>query len=205
MNEQPAPFGQRTVTADAVARFGELTGDYARIHHDHHLGRATPAGRGFAHGLLSASWALGAITQHAPARVGGDDPRAYVGAFSCRFGAITHFDDTLGFEVGEASSEPHGSATLTTTPFVCSSQDGVPVTTGSVGRVDLEAGARPIAWPREPLPHPPIDAAPAPDQWSGEDIVAFAPRGLSRGRTLGEADVARWTQSTGDVSTLHGH
>ncbi len=205
MNESPGPFGQRTVTADAVARFGELTGDYARIHHDHHLGRVTPAGRGFAHGLLSAAWAVGALTQHAAERMGRDGERAYLGAFACRFSAITHFDDTLGFEVGAPSSERRDGFALTTTPFTCTSHAGAPVTTGSVGVVELDPDTAPVAWPHEPAALPPADDARPPETWSGEDIVAFAPRGLSRGRTIGEADVASWAQSTGDVSPLYSH
>jgi acyl dehydratase len=53
--------GHRTVTAGAVATFGELTGDYSRIHFDHTLGEASPYGRGFAHGLLSAGPEIGVL------------------------------------------------------------------------------------------------------------------------------------------------
>jgi acyl dehydratase len=209
MREPKGPFGHRTVTADAVARFGELTGDYARIHHDQHLGRATPAGRGFAHGLLSAAWALGAATRHAPERMGCGDERAstrsYVGAFACRFSAITHFDDTLGFELGATAHERHEGFALAKSPFACTTQAGLEVTSGSIGLIELGADTAPIAWPHTPAPLPPADDARPPEVWSGEDIVAFAPRGLSPGRTIGEADVASWVQSTGDVTPLYSH
>ncbi len=71
----PVLFGHRTVSADAVARFAELTGDYARIHVDQSLGEASPLGRGFAHGLLSGSWALGALGLERPDAVGFGDRR----------------------------------------------------------------------------------------------------------------------------------
>lgn len=41
MHESPL-VGHRTVTKDAVATFGVLTGDYARLHFDHYFGAATP-------------------------------------------------------------------------------------------------------------------------------------------------------------------
>ena len=65
MTDDTTRIGSRTVTADAVATFAALTGDYSRIHVDHALGASAPGGRGFAHGLLSASWALGALTLYA--------------------------------------------------------------------------------------------------------------------------------------------
>ena len=85
MHDDSTLIGHRTVTKDAVATFGSLTGDYARIHFDHLLGADSAYGRGFAHGLLSASWALGAMTLYAPERLGCGEPGAYVSGFRARF------------------------------------------------------------------------------------------------------------------------
>ena len=97
--------GHRTVTASAVATFGELTGDYSRIHFDHALGEASPYGRGFAHGLLSASWALGAMTLHTPERVGCGEPGAYVSGFEVMFRDVVRFGDTLSLQCEGGPSE----------------------------------------------------------------------------------------------------
>ena len=80
--------------ANAVATFGALTGDYSRIHFDHELGRASPHGRGFAHGLLSASWALGGMTLEAPERLGCGEADAYLASFAVRFHDVVRFGDT---------------------------------------------------------------------------------------------------------------
>ena len=94
------------MTKDAVATFGGLTGDYARIHFDHALGDASPHGRGFAHGLLSASWALGAMTLHAPERTGCGEPGAYPSSFRVRFDEVVRFGDTLALRCRDAAGDP---------------------------------------------------------------------------------------------------
>jgi acyl dehydratase len=98
-----APFGHRTVTAEAVATFASLTGDYSRIHLDHELGRSSHAGRGFAHGLLSASWALGAMTLQTPERLGCGEPGGYLAGFQVRFDDVVRFGDTLALRCRDAA------------------------------------------------------------------------------------------------------
>ncbi len=49
----------RTVTAEDVRKFAEITGDFNPVHLDPEFARATPFGRPIAHGLLTVSLALG--------------------------------------------------------------------------------------------------------------------------------------------------
>ncbi|MDJ0851741.1 MAG: MaoC/PaaZ C-terminal domain-containing protein [Myxococcota bacterium] len=194
MSSGAAPaIGHRTVTKDAVAAFAGLTGDYARIHLDHHLGQASPYGRGFAHGLLSASWALGAMTLYAPERVGAGEPDAFVSGFRVMFRDVVRFGDTLSFECADASA-PRSTA------FSCRNQDGVAVTTGEVrvAQTRPSEGRREPPWPRA-RPEPPA----AGSALTAEDLLERGPRGASRVRTLGEADVVGFVNFTGELNPLY--
>ena len=198
MHDDPTLFGHRTVTPDAVARFAELTGDYARIHVDQALGRVTPQGRGFAHGLLSASWALGALSRARPGRVGRTDPNRCVTAFEVRFGDVVSFGDTLGFRCDE--SEAIGE--VKRSPFACITDDGRVVTTGAV-EVGSPGDAAPATpWPAEPYAG--LDMAPG-EEWRAEDFADRGPSGVLPVRTFTEADVVAWTGFTADLDPLWLH
>ena len=194
MGPRPAhAIGHRTVTKDAVAAFAGLTGDYARIHLDHHLGAASPYGRGFAHGLLSASWALGAMTLYAPERVGLGEPGAFVSGFQVRFRDVVRFGDTLSVECSDGSA-PRGTA------FSCRNQEGAEVTTGEVRVSEGRPGDRA---PEAPWPGGRPEPPPAGSRFTAEDLLERGPRGASPVRTLGEADVVGFANFTGELNPLY--
>jgi acyl dehydratase len=202
-------IGHRTVTKDAAATFGGITGDYARIHFDHALGEASPYGRGFAHGLLSASWALGAITLYAPDRVGCGEPGAYVSEFQVTFRDVVRFGDTLALQCGDAPSEGvspgwnrRGSA------FSFLNQEGTLVTSGTVAvsarKAAASADGLPSAKARQPIwpggrTEPPAGRA----TFTAEDLLDHGPRGASPVRTITEADVVGFVNFTGELNPLY--
>ncbi|HEY6564467.1 MAG TPA: MaoC/PaaZ C-terminal domain-containing protein [Pirellulaceae bacterium] len=53
----------RTVTETDVVLFSGLTGDFNRLHVDHHYAKQTAFGRPIAHGLLGVAWVAGLGSQ----------------------------------------------------------------------------------------------------------------------------------------------
>ena len=205
MPEEVTLLGQRTLTKEAVATFAALTGDYSRIHLDHLLGRSSASGRGFAHGLLGASWALGAMTLYAPNRVGCGEPTSYISAYQVRFEHVVGFDDTLAFRFSNVRNEKEGPrAERFTSAFEVLNQDTIVATRGSVTRSG-------------PLPDARFEVAAVPEVWPGgrwnapdgaslttaEDLLAHGPRGGLSVRTLTEADVVNFTGFTGELNPLY--
>jgi acyl dehydratase len=205
-SDEPRPFGHRTVTPEAVATFAALTGDYARIHVDHTLGERSPHGKGFAHGLLSVSWALGAMTLHAPERVGCGDAHAYLAGCRVRFDDAVLFGDTIALRCGDAASEgPAAGVERRCSEFASVAPDGRTVTSGAVELHVLRPGsslpspatAEPL-WPRDHEPAPSGTAT-----WTAEDVVLHGPRGASPVRTVTEADVVQYVGFTGELNPLY--
>ena len=193
--------GHRTVTADTVATFAGLTGDYARIHVDHTLGAASPYGRGFAHGLLGASFALGAMTLYQPDRLRLGDPGVAPLAFAVRFDDVLRFDDTIAVHASPALDvgPPWRSATgETAAGFTVSNQAGAPLTRGHL----VTGPARPIAaaapWAPDAAP-----ALPSRGRLGAEEIFRNGPRGVARVRTITESDVVGFCNFTGDLNPLY--
>jgi len=196
MTEARSAVGHRSVTPDAVATFAALTGDYARIHVDQRLGEATPAGRGFAHGLLGASWALGALTLHAPERVGCGEPELFVGDFGVRFRDVVRFGDTLALRWNAAPPQP-GDASRT--EFELLDHDERVVTSGHLGlRRHASKTPQVAPWPGGAT-RAPAEAAPL----AAEDLLERGPRGASRVRTLSESDVVAFAGFTGELNPLY--
>lgn len=198
MHDDEKLAGHRTVTPHSVATFGCLTGDYARIHFDHHLGEAV--GGGFAHGLLSASWALGAMTLHFPERVGCGDAGAFVSSFETRFHQVVHFGDTLAVRCDNAAEEAGVPAGARRTAFQVCNQEGLVATSGLVTtahQLPDRNGRRVLPWPREAGERP---AAMGP--LGAEDLLEHAPRGSSPVRTVTEADVVNFMNFTGELNPL---
>ncbi len=192
-------FGHRTVTPDAVASFAGLTADYSRIHVDHHLGAATPAGRGFAHGLLGASWALGALSRVRPDAVACGSRDEIVSGFAVRFEDIVHFGDTLAVRSEPTVPPDDAPDGARATRFRVENHEGASPARGHV--VVSRADALPVA----PSPWPGGTWAPptAPTPMAGPDLLEHGPRGASRVRTITEADVVGWANFTGDLNPLH--
>ena len=175
MTEETRPCGHRTVTKEAVATFAALTGDYSRIHLDHRLGQSSTWGSGFAHGLLGASWALGAMTLHAPERVGAGDPTTHVSAFAVRFDAVVRFEDTLAFRFSDApAQEDSANGRQSSTTFEVLNQEDKVVARGQVARTA----------------HSP-------------ETAAGTAGGALPIRTLTETDVVNFTGFTGDLNPLY--
>ena len=187
-----AAFGHRTVTHAGVSAFGAITGDYARLHLDHHYGKTTPSGGSIAHGLLSACWAVGALTRHAPQIMGVGQPGAAFAGFHLRLGRMVHVGDTLCVR-----SEPGPNRE---TNFEVLNQDAQVATSGSVRVLDTGAQLPPApdAWNVEPQ-------APAPEGriLYAEDLLTHGPCGQSIGRTLTETDVVHFATETGETNPLY--
>ncbi|MBJ18049.1 MAG: hypothetical protein CL933_01375 [Deltaproteobacteria bacterium] len=95
------PFGHRTVTDASILTFGGLTGDYAQMHFDHDFGPATGMGGTIAHGLLSGAWSLGALAQHAPARLALGDPGGFVAGYRVKFSRMVYIGDLFSLRWSE--------------------------------------------------------------------------------------------------------
>ncbi len=185
-----AAKGHRTVTDAAVSRFGTLTGDYARMHFDHHFGKESPIGGSIAHGLLSASWAVGMLTRFAPERLGVGDPLAVVSEFSTRFHRMVYVGDTLCLYDRGAEGDA--------TAWEMRNQDGEVVTSGSASFSRGDLTAPPEAWPLEDwAPPPPGDICYA------DDLPERGPRGEGPGRTVTESEVVGFASEVGETNPLY--
>ena len=194
-------LGHRTVTHAAVSAFGNATGDRARLHYDHHFGRT--AGGPIAHGLLNACWAVGALSLHAPERMGLGEGDAVFGEFSLRLTEVVKVGDTLCLQWSEATDERASTSTQRrsqTTDFSMLNQAGVTTSSGQVTiwRGEAQAVSAPEAWSIEPaaaLPHDgPLYA---------DDMLEAGPRGRSLGRTLTETDVVNFATEAGELNPAY--
>ena len=191
-------LGHRSVTHAAVSAFGNMTGDRARLHFDHHFGRAH--GGPIAHGLLNACWAVGALTLHAPERMGVNEADAVFGEFSLRLEQVVKVGDTLCLQVsdveGDDATAPPG-ARAQRSAFEMLNQDGATTSSGQVTiwRGDPQPGAAPEVWVLEA-------AAPRPAGTAlyAEDMLESGPRGMSAGRTLTESDVVAFATEVGELN-----
>jgi acyl dehydratase len=185
-----AAKGHRTVTHASVSSFGTLTGDYARMHFDHHHGKESPIAGSIAHGLLSASWAVGMLTRFAPERVGVGDPQAVVGEFSTRFHRMVYVGDTLCLH--DRDGDEGGTA------WEILNQEGDVATSGTLRCTTGELPAPPRTWPLEDwTPPPPGDICYA------EDLPERGPRGEGVGRTITESEVVGFATEVGETNPLY--
>ncbi len=200
-------FGHRTATPGAVAHFGQLTGDFSRIHFDHALGEASTHGRGFAHGLLSASWALGTMTLHTGELLGCGDPGACISSFETRFHAPVLFGDTLALECHEIESSAKDPGwTSRRSAFAFMNQSGEKTTSGSVVVHSREPGALLSPWPESPEPGWAGGKYSPPGSGSvmgAEEMIEHGPRGSSPIRTVTEADIVNFVNFTGELNPLY--
>lgn len=205
--------GHRTVTHASIERFASLTGDDARMHLDHDFGQASGMGGTIAHGLLSGAWALGALAQHAPERLGIGDPHAYVAGQAVRFHRSLFVGDlfSLRWAPGDdAAIEGLAEDGRFDSRFEVVNQRDEVVTSGSVSVAsagDTDPGARgPALPPPPPLFEPtPARTDPRPAVLYAEDLVEYGPRGVCGGRTVTETDLVQWAQATGEANPLYGN
>jgi acyl dehydratase len=206
MKDQAEWFGHRTVTAEAVATFASLTGDFSRIHVDQHFGASSPLGTGFAHGLLSASWALGSMTRCAGDLIGRADPDSYVSNFSIRFHSPVRFGDTLAFacqEVGPSDLQKDGETRQLN--FSLANQRGAVSAMGSLGIRKRPVGTSPSPWKADLTQSWPLEKSPPPSSsraLGAEEMVELGPRGSLPIRSITETDIVNFANFSGDPNPL---
>jgi acyl dehydratase len=189
----------RSVGVHDIVAFGCLTGDYNRIHFDDHFSAGLPRGSRIAHGLLSASLALGSLSQEAPRVVGRRNPAAHLAALEVNYRRPVFPGDTLRTRW---RAEP-AAATLRTGYEIVNQQDeavgdgylclALPADHGAV----VEPPAAPAAWPAASFD-------PEPGRvYHLEDFQPGSHAGETEGHTLTEGEVAAFGGLTGDNGGLY--
>lgn len=200
--------GHRTLTESSIMTFGGLTGDYAQMHFDLDFGPATGMGGTIAHGLLSAAWSLGALAQHAPARLALGDPAAFVAGYRVKFLRMVYIGDLFSLrwsEAHEACVDGLDGHDRLDTAFEIVNQKGEVTTSGAVSvcRGDDRGVGQPLPTAPSALEIDSWTADGLPDPLHAEDFVEFGPRGESLGRTVTEADLVAYTNFTGELNPAY--
>jgi acyl dehydratase len=197
-------LGHRTVTEASIMTFGGLTGDYAQMHFDLDFGPAAGMGGTIAHGLLSASWSLGALAQHAPERLAIGDPQAFIAGYRVKFDRMVFIGDRFSLRwraVDDPCVEGLVSHGRRDTEFEILNQRDEISCRGAVTVCPGDGGA---AQPLPDAPAPLSVGAWSKEQLSGplfaEDMVEAGPRGESLGRTVTEADLVGYANFTGELN-----
>ncbi|MCC7463512.1 MAG: hypothetical protein IT480_13750 [Gammaproteobacteria bacterium] len=196
----------RTVGVHDINTFAALTGDYSRIHLDDDFGAHLPFGGRIAHGLLSTSWALGALSLDAGVTVGRRNPLAWVSGLEVNYRAPVRPGDTLRCCWRSARQDSTGrDFGAARTDFQVLNQANDCVTDGHLFLqlpTDAASGPRlpppPPVWPESTFRIEPGRA------YYLEDLHAGSLAGQTEGRTLTEADVVGYGNFTGDYGVHHG-
>ncbi|MBK7947627.1 MAG: MaoC family dehydratase N-terminal domain-containing protein [Deltaproteobacteria bacterium] len=196
-------IGHRTITAADLVLFGTMTGDYARMHFDHGLAAAENGSPGpIVHGLLFASWALGALAWSAPARLASEDPNAAIAGYAIRLERSMRVGDRFSLRHRPARSaavEGLASEPDRDTEFEVLNQRGERTARGSVSvRLEADRAVRPAPMAR---PAPVVSGGAGPLYAAA--LLERGPRGESVGRTVSEADVVGFTNWSADRSPLY--
>lgn len=192
----------RTVAAHDISAFAGMVGDYSRIHLDDTFGVGLVHGGRIAHGLLSASWALGGLSLAAPPTMGRRDPSAYLSSCEANYRRPVLAGTTLSCHwrtISRGSDEAGGGGARTS--FEMRDAEGRTVTDG---HVVLRRGQG-VSDFRAPDPWPAAELVPDPAKtYYLEDFTPGAQAGQTEGRTLTEADVVAYGGFTGDSGGHHG-
>jgi len=195
----------RTVSVHDISSFAALTGDYSRIHLDDDFGARLPYGGRIAHGLLSASWALGALSQEAGLTVGRRNPLAWISQFEVNYRTPVRPGNTLRCRWRCTRQEPERGSGTARTDFQVLSQADECVTDGHLLLrlpEDADTGAQ---FPPAPAPWPESTFELEPGRsYYLEDLCPGSLAGQTEGRTLTEADVVGYGNFTGDSGVHHG-
>jgi acyl dehydratase len=185
----------RTVTEADVVTFACLTGDYSRMHMDRHFAEGLAYGGRVAHGLISASLALGALALDAPHTLGHGEPRAFVRTFDVNYRRPVLLGDTLHVRWNIVSGTPERARDPLTTAYQVENQRGEAVTDGIVlldrsGQWQPDSSVVPMSLPENALTVSGVCHMEdyAPGMYGGETM----------GRTMTEADIVNFTGFTGD-------
>lgn len=202
---QSREIGHRTVTDASVMTFGCLTGDYAQMHFDLDFGPSAGMGSTIAHGLLSASWSMGALTLYAPERLAIGRLDAWVAGYRIRFARMVHLGDRFSLRWAESDAAAvDGLETLETldSEFEILNQRGEITCTGavSVGGGGPSGAAAMMPEAPAPLVVEPWSADSIEAPLYAEELVERGPRGESLGRTVSEADIVGYTGFTGELN-----
>ena len=188
----------RSVSVHDIETFASLTGDFSRIHLDDEYGERLGLGGRIAHGLLSASWGVGALSLAVGESV--DRASAYPSRFEVNYRASVRPGDTLrcrwrSSRLGDVGSDI-GAARM---DFQMLDQRDRTVTDGHLvlqlprGRTtQMALPSSPAAWPSARF-----EPDPARDYYL-EDLTPGAHPGETEARTLTEADLAAYGEFTGD-------
>lgn len=196
----------RTVATHDISTFACITGDYSRIHLDEHYGAGLPYGGRIAHGLLSASWALGGLSQDAPWVVGRRHPWAYLSHVETNFRMAVLPGTTLRNRWRSARQQNSQAdfGTVRTDFQVLNQQDETVTDEHVLLQLPMSADSR--------LPHslpptwPAAEFTPEPDRvYYLEDFLPGSHAGETEGRTLTEADVVAYGSFTGDNGGHHSN
>lgn len=191
----------RTIGAPDIVAFGTLTGDYSRVHFDEHFSARLSHGRRIAHGLLTASLALGSLSQDAPRVMGRRNPAAHLSTFEVNYRRPVHPGDTLRTRWRAAPDAAH--AALRADYQILDHADEV-VGDGHL-RIALPATAQAaVVVPPAPEPWPATVFDPEPGGVNYlEDFRPGSHAGETEGHTLTEAEVSLFGALTGDNGGLH--
>lgn len=194
--------GHRTITSADVVLFGGSTGDYARMHFDHGLAAGEPGRPApIVHGLLSASWVLGALSAQAPERLAIGDPDASIVAYDVRLERAMRIGDRFALRYrpsSEAADPALDPDPERDTGFEVLNQRGERTGRGTVSVRRHFVGPPPAAMAR-----PEWNRGVGPGALYAEDLLDFGPRGESLGRTVCEADVVGFTNLTAERNPLY--
>lgn len=184
----------RTVGAHDISAFAGLVGDYNRIHLDDRW----QAGGRIAHGLLSASWLVGGLSQDAPATVGRRDGQVCLTRFEVNYRKPVRPGDSLRGAWRRRTADTGGSPQAARGLVFHILNHGDEAV--SDGHLDVAGD-----FPPAPAPWPAVRFEPTPGQvYYLEDFVPGSHAGETEGRTLNDADVTAYGGFTGDNGGLHG-
>lgn len=190
----------RTVGTHDITTFGCLTGDYNRFHMDDHYGASLPYGSRIAHGLLSASLALGGLAQDAPLALGRRHGGAYLSQVEVNYRRPVFPGDTLRtrWELEKQPDAGEAFAAVRTGFDILNHQDEVVSDGHLLLQLPTAAAVRP-ALPALPSAWPGASFDPEPGRvYFLEDFQPGSHAGETEGRTLTETDVIHYGGFTGD-------
>jgi len=206
MNESSGQVGShpRVVSHVLIKRFGDLTGDASEIHFDPEVGRNAGYGGPIAHGLLTACWAVGALTHHERLRLCIGSPNAIQSSFSVRLSRVVRADDLFSLRPADrlnATLDSAPATSLVTTPFETVNQNGERTSSGELAiQRDgiLDVNDAPCAWDLDRWTPPRGNRI-----FYAQDLVDAGPRGRCAERRVTRERSQDFVQHVGEDNPLY--